>query len=58
MCHGFTPRDWSSDMAEEFDEELEAEADPGQPSFLEDEAADDAELLTDGGDTDESEDDE
>ena len=55
MCHGFTPRDWSSETADEFDEEPEEEADSGQPSFLEDEPAEDAEILTDGG---EGEDDE
>jgi hypothetical protein len=47
MCHGFTPREWSSEKAEEFEEELEEETDP---SFLEDEPAEDVELVTDGGD--------
>jgi hypothetical protein len=48
MCHGYTPRDWSSEVAEEFEEELEEETD--DPSFVEEEPAEDVELLTDGGD--------
>jgi hypothetical protein len=49
MCHGFTPRDWSSETAEEFEEELD-EAAEEEPSFLEDEPAEDVEIVTDGGD--------
>jgi NAD kinase len=49
MCHGYTPRDWSSEVAEEFAEELE-EAETDDPSFVENEPAEDIEILTDGGD--------
>jgi hypothetical protein len=49
MCHGYTPRDWSSEVAEEVEEDSETD----DPSFLEDEPAEDTELLTDGGDDDE-----
>jgi hypothetical protein len=50
MCHGYTPRDWSSERTEEFEAELEEETDP---SFLEDEPAEDVELVTDGGEGEE-----
>lgn len=49
MCHGFTPREWSSEMADEFEAEL-AERESEAPSFAEEEPAEDVELLTDGGD--------
>ncbi|MFB6206906.1 MAG: hypothetical protein ABEJ05_10320 [Haloglomus sp.] len=48
MCHGFTPRDWSSERADEFEEEL-TEDETEEPSFVEDEPAEDVEILTDGG---------
>lgn len=48
MCHGFEPRDWSREVEDETDEEPADE-----PSFMKDEPAEDAELLTDGGDEDE-----
>lgn len=44
MCHGHTPRDWSSTVRSEQDDEEET------PSFLEDEPAEDVEIVTDGGD--------
>ena len=44
MCHGYTPRDRAE--SDESDE---------KPAFLNDEAAGDTELLTDGGDDDEDE---
>ncbi len=47
MCHGYEGRDWSYATDEESEEETDT------PSFLSDEAADDVEILTDGGDEDE-----
>jgi hypothetical protein len=47
MCHGSDRRAWERETEEE-DEPMEAE----EPSFLEDEPAEDVELLTDGGDED------
>lgn len=51
MCHGYSP-DWH-DEREEYERFLEAAEEPPEgeePSFLEEEAAEDIELLTDGGD--------
>jgi hypothetical protein len=45
MCHEFDAHDWS--RSEEETDDLEEEADP---SFLNDEASEEVELLTDGGD--------
>jgi len=44
MCHGFEGRDWSRETEEESDETDD------EPSFLNDEPADNVEILTDGGD--------
>ena len=49
MCHGFIPRDWSSEMREEFEEELEAARTTEDPSFASEEPAEDVEIITDGG---------
>lgn len=51
MCHGYRS-DWD-DPEEEYERFLEEPDEPPtgeDPSFLEDEAAEDVELLTDGGD--------
>ena len=50
MCHGYFPHD-HDELAEDNDgpDELEAENDP---SFLNDEASVESELLTDGGNED------
>ena len=47
MCHGFTPRDRYTEQADEDEAPTEAE-----PAFLNDEPAEDVELITDGGDED------
>jgi hypothetical protein len=47
MCHGFRDRDRSTDSEKQPDEEELEESDP---SFLNDEPAEDVEILTDGGD--------
>lgn len=56
MCHGFAPRDWSIEpreaLEEEFEEELDTE-ESGQPSFAEDDPAEDVEIITDGGEDEE-----
>lgn len=44
MCHSYDARRWSRATEEEDTED--------DPAFLEDEAAEDVELLTDGGDGD------
>jgi hypothetical protein len=43
MCHEYTGRAWNSERFEREDEDEE-------PSFLNEENADDVEVLTDGGD--------
>jgi hypothetical protein len=43
MCHGFKSRDWSYETEEESEELTE------EPSPLDDEPAEDVEILTDGG---------
>jgi hypothetical protein len=45
MCHGFDARDWSREIEDEPEKE---EID--EPSFAKEEPAEDAEILTDGGD--------
>ena len=47
MCHGFDSRDWRIEQEDERDEPEEVESDP---SFLNDETAEDVEIVTDGGD--------
>jgi len=47
MCHEFDYRAWSRDTEEEAEEEAD------EPSFLNDEPAEDVEILTDGGDENE-----
>lgn len=47
MCHGFRDRDRSTDSEKQLDEEELEESDP---SFFNDEPAEDVEILTDGGD--------
>jgi len=46
MCHGFDARDWSREIEDEPEEEKEAD----EPSFAKEEPAENAEILTDGGD--------
>lgn len=48
MCHGFMPRDRGIEQADGADDEL-TETDP---AFLNDEPAEDVDLITDGGDAD------
>jgi len=48
MCHGFDSRDWRIEQEDE--PEDEAEEIESDPSFLNDETAEDVEILTDGGD--------
>ncbi len=48
MCHGFTPRDRFTEKADE----TEDEPTDSEPDFLNDEPAEDVELITDGGDED------
>jgi hypothetical protein len=45
MCHGFKPRDRTAETDEE-----EAEPTEADPEFLNDEPAEDVEIVTDGGD--------
>jgi hypothetical protein len=47
MCHSYDARRWTRTVEEDPEEPDDPEE---EPSFLEDEPADDVELLTDGGD--------
>lgn len=47
MCHGFKTRDWTRESEEE------SEAMTDDPSPFDDEPAEDVEILTDGGDSEE-----
>lgn len=50
MCHSYDARRWTR-TAEEDPEDPEDPGDPDEkPSFLDEEPAEDVELLTDGGD--------
>lgn len=52
MCHGHTPRNRAGEFAEALEEEPDEESDGEEPSFAEDDPAEDVELITDGGDED------
>lgn len=49
MCHSYDARRWNRTAEQESEESEEPDE---NPSFLDEEAAEDVELLTDGGDDD------
>jgi hypothetical protein len=52
MCHHYDARGWE-DRTTVDEETEEPESEPETPEFLAEEAAEDVDLLTDGGDDDE-----